>query len=159
VKHLALGLLAIASSASISAETGTGRLHLLCVGGGYANKVDQSTAQAWNNYGDGVNATVQSQSRVGFDDQVQLWIEGDEGQILMPRTMLPPIRGGEGGWFKLGSIKFSENEIVGTVKVNPLNNPKVRLDRLTGAINISGKAGDFMGQCQKFDPGTVQRRF
>lgn len=35
MKHLALGLLAIAWSASTSAETSPGKLHLLCVGGGY----------------------------------------------------------------------------------------------------------------------------
>lgn len=157
MKYLALSLAVVASS--VSAQNNDGKLHLLCVGGGYANKIDQSTAQAWNNYGDSANATVQSQSRVGFDDQVQLWIEGDEGRILMPRTMLPLLRGGDGGWFKISSVKSNDKEIVGTVKVNPLNNPKVRLDRLTGAINISGKAGDFMGKCQKFDPETVQRRF
>jgi hypothetical protein len=157
MKYLALGLVALAISASAQ-ETGN-RLSLICAGGGYANKADQSTARAWNNNGDSATATVQSRSRVGFEDQAQVWIEGQEGRIRMPPSMLPPIRGGEDGWFKLSSIEITENEIRATVKVNPINNPKLRLDRLTGAISLSGKAGNYAGQCQKFDPAAVQRRF
>jgi hypothetical protein len=157
MKYLVLGLIALAIPASAQ-ETGN-RLSLICAGGGYANKVDQSTAQAWNNYGDSATATIQSPSRVGFEDQAQVWIEGEEGRIRMPPSMLPPIRGGEDGWFKLSSIEITENEIRATVKVNPLNNPKLRLDRLTGAVSLSGNAGNYAGQCQKYDPAVVQRRF
>jgi hypothetical protein len=32
--------------------------------------------------------------------------------------------------------------------VNFMNNPKVHIDRVTGMISISGRAGDFSGQCQ-----------
>lgn len=157
MKYLFLGLLALAIPVSAQ-ETGN-RLNLICAGGGYANKVDQSTARAWNNYGDSATATIQSPSRVGFEDQAQVWIEGEEGRIQMPPSMLPPIRGGEDGWFKLSSIEVTESEIRATVKVNLINNPKLRLDRLTGAISLSGKAGNYAGQCQKFDPEAVQRRF
>lgn len=135
------------------------RLNLMCAGGGYANKVDQSTAQAWNNYGDSATATVQTRRAQGFEEQVQLWVEGDEGRIRMPRTMLPLFRGGDGGWFKVKSVETTENEIRGTIKVNFLNNPKLRLDRITGTISISGKAGDYSGQCVKYDPNQMQRAF
>ncbi|OYU74019.1 MAG: hypothetical protein CFE32_19135 [Alphaproteobacteria bacterium PA3] len=77
----------------------------------------------------------------------------------MPPSMLPPIRGGEDGWLNLSSIEVTEGEILATVKVNPINNPKLRIDRLTGAVSLSGKAGNYTGQCQKFDPAAVQRRF
>ena len=36
--------------------------------------------------------------------------------------------------------------------LNFVNNPKVFIDRVTGTISISGKAGDFTGQCQAMDP-------
>ena len=29
-----------------------------------------------------------------------------------------------------------------------MNNPKVYIDRVTGTISISGRAGDYSGQCQ-----------
>ncbi|ASJ91265.1 hypothetical protein [Porphyrobacter sp. CACIAM 03H1] len=157
MRYLAIGLLVLAAPAT--AQESGNRLSLICAGGGYATKLDQSTAQAWNNYGDSATATVQSPSRVGFQDQTQLWVEGSEGRIRMPPSMLPAIRGGEDGWFKLSSIEVTDSEIRATVKVNPLNNPKLRLDRITGAVSLSGKAGDYAGRCQKFDPQAVQRQF
>jgi hypothetical protein len=96
---------------------------------------------------------------VPFEDQVNLWINGDEGRLRLPRAMLPAIRGGEDGWFKVKSIKITENEITGSVAVNLVNNPKLRIDRVTGAISISGKAGDYSGRCERYDPATVQRAF
>lgn len=157
MKYLALGMLALAIPAT--AQETSNCLSLICAGGGYANKVNQSTPRAWNNSGDSATATVQTPSRVGFEDQTQLWIEGDEGRIRMPPSMLPPIRGGEDGWFKLSSIEVTDSEILASVKVNFISNPKLRLDRITGAISLSGKAGNYAGQCQKFDPAAVQRRF
>ena len=77
----------------------------------------------------------------------------------MPRTMLPPIHGGDDGWFKLKNIKIKPNEITASVGVNFINSPKLRLDRYSGAISISGKAGDYSGQCQRFDPQQLERRF
>lgn len=77
----------------------------------------------------------------------------------MPRTMLPPIHGGDDGWFKLKEIQIKPNEITASVAVNALNNPKLRLDRYSGAISISGKAGDYSGRCRRFDPQQAERQF
>lgn len=156
MKYLAPALLSLAFSAN--AQAADERLHIICAGGGYATKIDQSTAQVWGDHGS-ADASIQSIDRVGFQDQLQLWIEGDEGRLRMPPSMLPLIRGGEDGWFKLGSIEQTDSEIRATVKVNVINNPKLRLDRLAGTISLSGKAGDFAGRCEKFDPGQVKRRF
>lgn len=152
--HLLIALLLIQSEAALP-----DRLNLACNGGGYANQFDQSTAQAWNNQGDSATVTMQSRRAQGFEDEVQLWIEGDEGRIRMPRSMLPLLRGGDNGWFRVTSVEVTENEIRGTVRVNLINNPKLRLDRLTGSISISGKAGDYSGRCIKFDPDEVERAF
>ena len=77
----------------------------------------------------------------------------------MPGAMLPALRGGDNGWFKLKSIVINDREITASVAVNPLNNPKMRLDRMTGSISLSGKAGDYTGGCQKFDPEATERKF
>ena len=37
---------------------------------------------------------------------------------------------------------------VTSVAVNFINSPKVHIDRVTGRISISGKAGDYSGQCE-----------
>lgn len=142
-----------------STQINTSRLNLVCMGAGAANRATQATANAWNSNGDSTWANVVGNRSAPFEDQVNLWIEGEDGRLRMPRAMLPAIRGGEGGWFKLKSIKINENEITGSIAVNPLNNPKVRIDRITGAISISGKAGDYTGRCSKYDPENVERAF
>lgn len=134
-------------------------LSLICGGTGSANKQTGASVDAWNSDGDYGGATITGTRTVGFEDQVSLRIEGTEGQLRMPRAMLPPIHGGKDGWFKLKNIKWTDGEITASVGVSLINNPKVRLDRFTGAISLSGKSGDFAGQCRKFDPATAERAF
>ena len=73
--------------------------------------------------------------------------------------MFSGLRGGKDGWFKLKSIEYVPGEITGSISVNPLNNPKFRLDRYTGMLSISGKSGDFVAKCHKFDPRETERAF
>lgn len=84
----------------------------------------------------------------GFREQVDIRLFGDDDRIRMPRTMLPAIRGGKGGWFKLKNVVADERSIRASAAVNALNNPNVFIDRVTGTISVSGKAGDFTGQCE-----------
>ena len=146
-------------SAAAQADPPAARLELACMGGGAANKPDGTTVNAWNSNGEYASAQAYGTRSVGFQDQVNLWVEGTEGRIRMPRTMLPPIRGGEDGWFKLKSIEVSDREITASVAVNVMNNPKLRVDRFTGTISISGKAGDYTGRCQRYNPATEHRAF
>lgn len=156
---LSIGFAALCAAAPGVAQEATQRLDLVCLGAGAANRQSNATVNAWNSNGDFASANVVGNRSVPFDDQVNLWIENDEGRIRMPRAMLPLIRGGEDGWFKIKSIEIGENEITASVAVNVINNPKLRIDRITGAISISGKAGDYSGRCQRYDPQTVQRAF
>jgi len=144
------------STAAIAQD---GELNLVCAGGGTANKVTSGSVQAWDSNGNYGNATVSGQRSQGFADQVRLRLDDNDPRIRMPRTMLPTIRGGDDGWLKLKNVEYGEGEITASVAVNAFNNPKLRLDRHTGTISISGKAGDFTGQCQKFDPQAIERAF
>jgi hypothetical protein len=72
---------------------------------------------------------------------------GDD-RIRLPRTMLPPLHGGSDGWFKLKNLKVDDRSIRGKAAVNFINSPNVFIDRVTGTISISGKAGDYSGQCE-----------
>lgn len=148
-----------------------GRLELVCGGAGAANKQTSVTGHGsfsgdvtsygyqLGSVGGSTNTTYYGTRRDGFADEVALFIEGQEGRLRMPRTMLPPVRGGKDGWFKLGDIQVKDNEITATVRVNFMNNPKMRIDRYTGGISISGKAGDYSGQCQRIVPEQTQRQF
>ena len=153
------GLLLLCAASPTLAQDQSSRFDLVCLGAGAANRQATATVSAWDNQGGYGSANVVGNRSVPFDDQVNLWIEGEEGRLRMPRAMLPVIRGGEDGWFRVSSIEISPNEITGSIRVNPFNNPKLRIDRMTGAISISGKAGDYTGRCERYDPETVQRAF
>lgn len=140
-------------------QTDTDRLNLVCRGGGSANKASVGTVNAWNSYGGWAGATVVGQRSQGFADQVRVRLDDDDPRLRMPRSMLPAIRGGKDGWFKLKDVQYGEGEITASVAVSMFNNPKLRLDRYTGAISISGKSGDFTGECRKFNPKKVKKAF
>lgn len=137
-------------------------LQLTCVGGGTANKVAVrsiygssttygsvgSVPYSGNQYG---SANVYSQRQQGFADQVDIRLFAGDDRVRMPRTMLPPLRGGDDGWFKLKNVVATERTITGSVAVNFINKPKIHIDRVTGLISISGKAGDYSGQCAVID--------
>jgi hypothetical protein len=136
-----------------------GTLDLMCFGSGSANKADVATAYGWNSYGGSSMATFVGRRSQGFGDQVSLRMQATEGRVRMPRTMLPALHGGDDGWFKLHDIQVKPNEITASVGVNFINNPKLRLDRYSGAISISGKAGDYAGECRRFNPEQMERKF
>jgi len=136
-----------------------GRLDLVCLGQGSANKQTSSSAYMYDSSGNSAWGNVIGNRSVPFADQVNLWIEGDEGRVRMPRTMLPPIRGGEDGWFKIKDLEVTDDEITGSVAVNLLNNPKMIIDRRTGLIRLSGKAGNYIGECERYVPSSMPQRF
>lgn len=137
-------------------------LHLTCVGGGTANKMAVATANTsasvfgsvggtpYNGFGS-ATTNVYGQRQQDFADQVDIRLFAGDDRIRLPRTMLPPIRGGDGGWFKLKKVEADARSIRASAAVNLINNPKVHIDRVTGTISISGKAGDFTGGCQVID--------
>lgn len=137
-------------------------LNLTCFGGGTANKPTMMRGHTTGSFSGSVGTTPYSGSgnattnvygmrQQGFDDQVDIRLFADDDRIRMPRTMLPPIRGGKDGWFKLKDVEADERSIRASAAVNFMNNPKVHIDRVTGTISISGKAGDFAGRCQAVD--------
>ena len=139
-----------------------GRLDLTCFGGGTANKPKITTVYGGSNFSGSVgmvgfhgsssgSATAYGTRQQGFGDQVDVRLFAGDDRIRMPRTMLPGIHGGDHGWFKLKNVVADTRSIRASAAVNVLNNPKVFIDRVTGTISISGKAGDYAGQCQAVD--------
>lgn len=148
--------------AVVQAETAP-PLSLTCFGAGTANKVVATSVYGSHrgsgsvgttpySYGGTGNATAYSQRQQGFQDQVDVRLFAGDDRIRMPRTMLPAIRGGKDGWFKLKNVVADSRTIRGSVAVNVINNPKLHIDRTTGTISISGKAGDYAGQCEVAAP-------
>ena len=134
-------------------------LTLTCVGAGTANKIKVTNVYGQTNgygsvgttpysYNETGNATVYGQRQQGFADQVDIRLFTGDDRIRMPRTMLPPIHGGNDGWFRLKDVVVDARSIRAKVAINFMNSPKVFIDRVTGTISISGKAGDYAGQCE-----------
>lgn len=140
-------------------EPQSARLQLSCGGAGAANKTTTATASAYDSNGGSAYVTAQGSRSEGFADQVDLWVEGAEGRIRLPRIMLPIVHGGDGGWFKLKDIRVTDDTIDASAAVNFMNNPKVHIDRRTGSISIDGKAGHYSGECERVDPASQPRRF
>ncbi len=146
----------------VGAAVAQQRLDLTCFGGGTANKVSVATINSDSDFSGMVgmksfsgsssgSATVLGSRQQNFGDQVDIRLFGGDDRIRMPRTMLPIFRGGKEGWFKLKGVVADTRSIRASAAVNLLNNPKVFIDRVTGTISISGKAGDYVGQCQVID--------
>jgi hypothetical protein len=155
VSGFALGLVSAAQADPAAQQP----LNLTCGGGGTANKTTAVNSYSNTNVSGIVGATpvmgsgnttttVYGHRQQGFEDQVDIRLFSGDDRIRMPRTMLPPLHGGSDGWFKLTNVKADERSIHASAAVNFMNNPKVYIDRVTGTISISGRAGDYSGQCE-----------
>jgi hypothetical protein len=159
-----------ASSATAPAQPG-GAAHplaLTCLGGGTANKVSVASAWGFGSFS-GVagghafsgstssNAIALGTRQQGFSDQADIQLFGGDDRIRLPRTMLPTFHGGQKGWFKLKDVVADARSIRANVAVFAFHSPKVYIDRVTGTISISGKDGDYVGQCQAMREDAVAR--
>jgi hypothetical protein len=101
-------------SVPVSAET----LHLVCTGGGTGSKSTSSAVFGQDSNGNYKTTNIIGSRSEGFEGQIDLEIDGDAGRIRMPGVMLPPIHGGDDGWFKLQSLKVGEDQITASAGVN-----------------------------------------
>lgn len=162
-----LGFLALAALTATQ-TAGQQPLNLTCFGGGTANKYTFATGGGTTQINGTVgttmvNGTAQTSASVmiprteGFSDQTDVSLFNGDDRIRLPRTILPKFHGGDDGWFKLKNISADARTIRADVAVNFLNHPKVYIDRVTGTISISGKSGDYAGQCQVIDANAAPK--
>ena len=127
-------------------------LHLMCSGSGRQGVDRNVTAYSHDNYGNTATTTATESRTVGFDDEVRVDITGETGRVRIPQTMLPPLRGGDEGWFNLRKIEATAEEITAVATINLINKIKLRLDRVTGRLSFTTLRGSFAGRCQRIDP-------
>ena len=160
MKRLVYGAIALCLTPALHAQSSAQQpLNLTCGGAGTANKLAVAHADSSGTFSGSVgmtpisgstygSTTVTGHRQQGFEDQVDVRLFSGDDRIRLPRTMLPAMHGGSDGWFKLKDVKADARSIHAEAQVNFINHPKVYIDRLTGTISISGKAGDYSGQCQ-----------
>jgi hypothetical protein len=125
-------------------------LNLICQG---TAAVDHTTTTV-TPYG-----VVSTDGRVSLDDSVGFRIADDgTGTARLPRRMLPTVTtSNDGGWFPLIKLAQTADEITAQVRLNQFNKPRIRIDRVTGAVRIDGPLGEFSGQCRPYDPATPRK--
>ena len=133
-------------------------LHLVCAVEGTRTFTEDQSVFAHSNAGN-VEAVGTSTSRGDFQDEVELRLVAGVGQIRLPRQVLPPLHGGDGGWFDLGELRVTSDDIDAVAKVNFASHPKIHINRVTGVFSLHGKRSDFGGPCTPYDSATVQRKF
>lgn len=160
--HAGVALIALAAAQATAEVPPQQPLELTCLGAGTANKPAVAFGNNQTRVSGTVGTTPYSGSASGsssivvprqqdFTDQVDVRLFNGDDRIRMPRSMLPAFRGGKEGWFKLKNVQADARSIRASAAINFINNPKVFIDRVTGTISISGKAGDYSGQCQVID--------
>src|SRR5689334_9007980 len=115
--------------AAAQAAAAQAPLNLTCGGAGTANKAvamnAYSNTQVYGSvgttpvFGSGqTSTTVYGQRQQGFADQVDVRLFSGDDRIRLPRTLLPPVHGGDDGWFKLKNVKADARSIKASAAIN-----------------------------------------
>lgn len=153
---------AFALAVLVAVQVGQQPLNLTCFGGGTANKAavvaGHTSSQIYGDigttpvtgYANGSTSVVVPREEA-FSDQVDIRLFGGDDRIRLPSTTIPLLHGGKTGWYRLKDVVADGRSIHAKAEVNFINKPLVYIDRVTGTISISGKSGDYSGQCQAVD--------
>jgi hypothetical protein len=104
-------------------------------------------------------AVVTDSGRKQFSGSGYVDVQGNSARIKLPSAMVPLLGGGNGGWFIVNELWINDDEITGTIRLNALNKPKLRIDRRSGRITIEGGFSDFSGRCDVVHDGADRRKF
>jgi hypothetical protein len=90
-------------------------------------------------------------------DEVFVDIEGDQGRVRLPGGH----SAGDAVWKPISDLLVDENEVSGRVSTDPWtfwSRPLMRIDRITGRIELAGPKGvGFHGDCAAYDPNEMRR--
>jgi hypothetical protein len=96
---------------------------------------------------------VQTQTRRPFSGNGTVEISSGTGRMRIPDPMIPALMSGDtGGWYPIEDLFTNDREITGIVRINMLNKPKMRIDRMTGKLSMSGGLSDFAADCRAVEP-------
>lgn len=127
-------------------------MRLICRGTGERKVATLGSAFAAGSNGQSAWALGSHQQLSQFGEQLDIDIQGGKGRARVPRRFLPPLHGGDGGWFEVQELVIDADQITGKVAINFANHPNLRIDRRSGSVALDGKVGSFAGECEKFDP-------
>ena len=127
---------------------------LSCQGAGTVDGSQSSTTDTYNEktktYETGTTITSAKQPFTGI---LRVEIAGDMARVALPTPMVPLLNSASEGWFQVKKLSSSDQEISGQVAINALNHAKLRIDRMTGDIAVTGGFSEFNGKCEAVHAG------
>lgn len=153
-------LFAAIAALAITTNAAAEDLALLCQGSGTHPQASFGNATVADPMtGNSATVTSSRTTTANLDAAVRFEMSGDTARILMPPAMTPPINGGsEGGWWNVTGLEVTPQAITGRFSLNPLNRPRVRIDRMAGTIEVDGSFRYyFLGQCEAIQTATAPR--
>lgn len=152
-------LVALALPAFLRAQD-DGKLNLVFTGSGTVTANQTSFQNRYNfktkRYENGISTTT---GKKPFSGSGYVEIYQGTARIKLPRPMMPLLSGDNEGWFPVNDFFMNDREITGTIRINGLNKPKLRIDRSTGIITINGGFCDLTGQCELVQNDPAKRKF
>lgn len=150
---------ATALASPVTAMQGEG-LDLVCHGVTRAYQQAASSPAVFNDRGGPAGGLASAGREVATPDEFRVRIEGGNGRVAPPPSLVPFITGpGLGdGWWGLKDVTVSDSRIIGTYSHSLIYSPRVTIDRLTGAIEVRALAGaEFSGVCEPADEAAARR--
>lgn len=132
-------------------------IQLVCYGGAEKPATEYRSGYEWDAQ---QHKYVPKQSmelgKSDFQATLNVSIHGDRGHIQLPTSLIPPLHGSNSdGWWPIDELLVGHNEIRGRFRLNALNQPRLSINRMNGAITIDGLI-KFSGRC---DADEGHRRF
>ncbi len=129
---------------------------LSCQGQGWVAATQTNTVQRFHagKPGHFQPEVVTIQTRRNFKGTGSVEIKAGAARMRVPDAMVPVLMsGGTEGWYPIEDLTMADAEITGVVRVGLLSQPKLRIDRMTGKLSLSGGAGDYTADCGAGDAG------
>ena len=132
-------------------------IQLICYGGAEKPTTEYRSGYEWDAQ---QHKYVPKQSmelgKSDFQATLTISIHGDRGDIQLPKSLIPPLHGSnQDGWWPIDELIVGHNEIRGKFRLNGMNQPRLSINRMNGAITIDGLI-KFNGRC---DADEGHRRF
>lgn len=93
-------------------------------------------------------STTRSFGRRRDDERVLFEIRDGVARLHLPSALVTAVHSGdEDGWWPVSDLHVGEEAISGRIRINIVNKPGFRIDRLNGDIELNGLM-PFRGQCE-----------
>lgn len=146
MKAAALGLAAMALAGAAQAA----EVRLECAGVGTRPTSEVTHATVTNSEGQSASGFATTAGAEQVAGAAGVLLSPGAASVRVPQAIVPPVHSGDrAGWWDLYDLKESETEITGRFRLNVFNKPQVRINRLTGAIEMAGSFRfAFSGVCR-----------